>query len=75
MATNAPALECPLARSSASRSSRSQDALGELLIPRLEVRMAQSTVQWGGRHPKDGGRVLDGRTWDALPLRHVAQAL
>jgi protein gp37 len=37
--------------------------------------MAQSTVQWGGRHPKDGGRVLDGRTWDASPLRHVAQAL
>ncbi len=24
--------------------------------------------QWGGRTPKAGGRELDGRTWDALPL-------
>jgi len=31
--------------------------------------------QWGGRQPKDGGRELDGRTWDALPPRHAAQAL
>ena len=23
--------------------------------------------QWGGHHAKRGGRVLDGRTWDALP--------
>ncbi len=23
--------------------------------------------QWGGKHPKAGGRVLDGRTWDELP--------
>jgi protein gp37 len=23
--------------------------------------------QWGGRHPKDGGRDLDGRTWDEMP--------
>ncbi|PYM96624.1 MAG: hypothetical protein DME04_01355 [Candidatus Rokuibacteriota bacterium] len=23
--------------------------------------------QWGGRTPKSGGRVLDGRTWDELP--------
>jgi protein gp37 len=23
--------------------------------------------QWGGRTPKAGGRVLDGRTWDAMP--------
>lgn len=25
--------------------------------------------QWGGRTPKAGGRVLDGRTWDELPDR------
>lgn len=25
--------------------------------------------QWGGRTPKQGGRVLDGRTWDDLPIR------
>jgi protein gp37 len=24
--------------------------------------------QWGGRTPKAGGRDLEGRTWDALPL-------
>jgi protein gp37 len=23
--------------------------------------------QWGGRSPKAGGRILDGRTWDDLP--------
>ncbi|GAA2986334.1 phage Gp37/Gp68 family protein [Streptosporangium longisporum] len=25
--------------------------------------------QWGGRTPKAGGRLLDGRTWDELPLQ------
>lgn len=24
--------------------------------------------QWGGRTPKAGGRLLDGRTWDQIPL-------
>lgn len=24
--------------------------------------------QWGGRTPKAGGRVLDGRTWDEMPI-------
>jgi protein gp37 len=24
--------------------------------------------QWGGRTPKAGGRLLDGRTWDELPV-------
>lgn len=31
--------------------------------------------QWGGRTPKQGGRLLDGRTWDQMPtpqLRHRA---
>jgi protein gp37 len=23
--------------------------------------------QWGGRTPKAGGRLLDGRAWDELP--------
>jgi protein gp37 len=27
--------------------------------------------QWGGRTPKAGGRHLDGRTWDELPVRAV----
>jgi protein gp37 len=25
--------------------------------------------QWGGRTPKSGGRELDGRTWDEMPVR------
>lgn len=25
--------------------------------------------QWGGRTPKSGGRLLDGRTWDEMPRR------
>lgn len=30
--------------------------------------------QWGGRTPKSGGRMLDGRTWDEMPVpgRRVA---
>lgn len=27
--------------------------------------------QWGGRTPKSGGRLLDGRTWDQVPDRHA----
>jgi protein gp37 len=27
--------------------------------------------QWGGIHPKSGGRELDGRTWDELPSQRV----
>ncbi|MDG4804558.1 phage Gp37/Gp68 family protein [Micromonospora sp. WMMD980] len=31
--------------------------------------------QWGGRTPKIGGRLLDGRTWDEMPLpRTLASA-
>ena len=38
----------------------------------LRDRCAEESVafffkQWGGRTPKTGGRVLDGRTWEALP--------
>jgi protein gp37 len=32
--------------------------------------------QWGGRTPKSGGRLLDGRTWDQWPEpRTVAEAV
>jgi len=33
--------------------------------------------QWGGRTPKSGGRMLDGRTWDEMPVprRHAALAV
>jgi protein gp37 len=29
--------------------------------------------QWGGRTPKAGGRMLDGRTWDELPAQSKSQ--
>ncbi len=28
--------------------------------------------QWGGRTPKQGGRVLDGRTWDEMPAPELS---
>ena len=31
------------------------------------LQLVQSTVQWGGRTPKEGGRDLDGRRWDQMP--------
>lgn len=31
--------------------------------------------QWGGRHPKAGGRELDGRTHDEMPERHAPSAV
>lgn len=30
--------------------------------------------QWGGRTPKSGGRLLEGRTWDEMPLPDRAPA-
>jgi protein gp37 len=30
--------------------------------------------QWGGRTPKSGGRILEGRTWDEMPARAGATA-
>jgi protein gp37 len=30
--------------------------------------------QWGGRTPKAGGRILDGRTWDEMPVGFMARA-
>jgi protein gp37 len=29
--------------------------------------------QWGGHRPKSGGRLLDGGTWDEMPVARVAQ--
>jgi protein gp37 len=33
----------------------------------LEQGVAFFHKQWGGRTPKEGGRTLDGRTWDEMP--------
>jgi len=35
----------------------------------LDAGVAFFHKQWGGRTPKAGGRLLDGRTWDLLPDR------
>lgn len=34
----------------------------------LEEGVAFFFKQWGGRTPKAGGRLLDGRTWDQMPV-------
>lgn len=38
----------------------------------VEVGVAFFFKQWGGRTPKSGGRLLDGRTWDEMPRQAVA---
>lgn len=39
----------------------------ELRDRALEEGVAFFFKQWGGRTPKAGGRILDGRTWDEMP--------
>ena len=34
----------------------------------VQADVAYFHKQWGGRTPKAGGRLLDGRTWDELPM-------
>ncbi len=34
----------------------------------VQAGVAYFHKQWGGRTPKAGGRLLDGRTWDELPM-------
>ncbi|MEU8632786.1 phage Gp37/Gp68 family protein [Amycolatopsis sp. NPDC048633] len=38
----------------------------------LRARVPFFFKQWGGRTPKAGGRLLDGRTWDEMPRRIAA---
>ena len=33
----------------------------------LQARVPFFFKQWGGRTPKAGGRLLDGRAWDQMP--------
>lgn len=37
----------------------------------LDCNVAYFHKQWGGRTPKAGGRLLDGRTWDEFPSSKV----
>jgi protein gp37 len=37
-----------------------------------EAGVAYFFKQWGGRRPKSGGRLLDGRTWDQMPASRVS---
>ncbi len=39
----------------------------------LAANVAFFHKQWGGRTPKAGGRLLDGRTWDDMPARRPPQ--
>ena len=40
----------------------------------LETGTAFFHKQWGGRTPKVGGRILDGRTWDEMPVSLLEKA-
>jgi len=40
-----------------------------------EAEVAFFFKQWGGRTPKAGGRLLDGRTWDEMPAQRVERVL
>ncbi|MGW1768586.1 DUF5131 family protein [Streptomyces sp. NPDC002073] len=40
----------------------------------VDERVAFFFKQWGGRTPKAGGRLLDGRTWDQLPMTEQVPA-
>jgi len=40
----------------------------------LEADVAFFHKQWGGRTPKAGGRLLEGRTWDQMPQASPADA-
>lgn len=51
------------------------DWLRELRDRCLAEDVAFFFKQWGGRTPKAGGRVLDGRTWDTLPSNLSRQVL
>lgn len=44
------------------------DWVRELRDLAVERDIAFFFKQWGGRTPKAGGRLLDGRTWDELPI-------
>lgn len=41
----------------------------------VEAGVAFFFKQWGGRYPKEGGRELDGRTWDDYPAARPAERL
>jgi len=40
----------------------------------LTARVSFFFKQWGGRTPKSGGRLLDGRTWDEMPATAMDSA-
>ncbi|WP_445270367.1 DUF5131 family protein [Streptomyces sp. DSM 41634] len=40
----------------------------------VDAQVAFFFKQWGGRTPKAGGRLLDGRTWDQLPMTEPVPA-
>jgi protein gp37 len=51
----------------------SGDWLRDLRDRCAEQNVAYFFKQWGGHHPKTGGRELDGKTWDELPAARSLQ--
>jgi protein gp37 len=40
----------------------------------LKAKVAFFFKQWGGRSPKSGGRLLEGKEWNQFPARLPASA-
>jgi len=51
-----------------------RDWVRDILLKCERSRVAFFFKQWGGRTPKSGGRTLDGRTWDQLPIPTIGSA-
>jgi len=47
--------------------------LRELRDQCVKAEVAYFFKQWGGHRAKTGGRLLDGRTWDQVPITRVAE--
>ncbi|MUL36831.1 DUF5131 family protein [Gloeocapsopsis dulcis] len=50
--------------------------IDEILQQTREAKVAFFFKQWGGKHSKAGGRLLDGRTWDEMPVaweKHIIE--
>ncbi len=39
----------------------------------IQANVAFFFKQWGGRNPKSGGRLLEGREWNQFPVEHATQ--
>jgi protein gp37 len=72
--SDASALHWVIAGGESGIGARSVDPgwIRDLRDQCMDARVAFFFKQWGGRTPKAGGRELDGRTWEDMPLRELA---